>query len=415
MQLYCSPEIKLLAQYPSSLVKLQANGFVLVPTLNSASFSIVTPNRAGRCRVGHLQIILVSLEELPFWERQGALVGTFLWEAVDYLCAPTRTDSGTYLFSGYSCSRLALHAMFKGWRQEKSARLGQRIDYVHLDALQGGQKEHALYSQLCRCKNALLAEGLDLVCDKFQLHNHLKEYVPTTKNLHDFVFSAQEAPFIVKPCGVGAYQGKGITIVNNEDDLERAQEIIKTHKQWRGIVCTYIQNPLLFYKPDGQGYKFHLRLYMLITSHGTYAVFPRAHIFTAVAPYQKDDYTRARTDSHGASTEEDWEFPTHYPTSFLQRQGHGAQSINLLKKGIDNVCAAIGTVLQNNVDKYSESDSAYEIIAPDVLFDQNLQPWLLEVNRKVGLASQAQTRERYAQWTAEFWRWVYEQGILPGL
>lgn len=423
MNIYLATGLRSLPDYTEFCTKLKEKGYQIVGSLTEAVCSVVTAGRVWRVQRGHTQIVYCSLKEQPALEEQGTLTCTFLWQALNYLNDVTPKEiTSSYMFSGYSCARLKLHALLKGYQQIQEPRRGEKIGYLHVDASLTGRKDRRLYNLTCYCKNAVVPQALDLVCDKRQLflQPQLVDYLPKTWYLEEFVFQAGLAPLIVKPAGVGAYKGVGISIVNSEEELLKAKNTIAANKQWQGIVSSYIDKPLLFYKGE-EGYKFHLRVYMLVTSKNTYSVFSKAHIFTAAQPYLENDYSKTRTDSHGTSTEKDWEFSldntkSDFTEAMLQKQGLSGEVLSSLKTSVLEVCAAIWSVLQGKIETYAESDYGYEVIAPDILFDTNLKPWLLEVNRKVGLASSnVSTQEIYARWTDDFWTWVYEQGIAPGL
>lgn len=359
---------------------------IIVLTLGEAAFYR---------RFANLLVFCKTEEDVRRAELRTYVAFRYDWELTQYLRTPISRYEGSYLMTGFLTCRIGLHACMKGWRLLSVPSVN--VTYIHQDPIDAS-REKAYYSIPCFVKNALVDAALDLVCDKAVLYTKVKKYIPETEPLERFKF--KRGVYIAKPAGSNAYSGAGITIIRSAGDLTEAKKKIRENRAWKGIVSRYINNPLLF-----RGRKFHVRVYMLVTSAGTYSVFARSHIFTAQLQYIHKNYDKSYTDSHGATTEEDWE---------LERDFVEADA-TLLRKKIEDVCAEIWDVIKNEVRCYPESKYGYEVISPDVMFDTDLNPWLLEVNRKVGLASSSKTPELYANFTYAFYQWVFQHGIEPFL
>lgn len=381
---------------PGLTERLREKGFVVetdVNKLNDDTLIILTPGQLNIYRRFQRLLVLCSSEtDLEKMELKSLPSFRYEWELVRYLEAPVSQFEGKYLLTGFSACRVGLHAQMKGWKLLTTP--GEEITYIHQDPT-GATRERAYYATPCLVKNSLLNTTLDLVCDKSILYTKMQRYIPETEPLSSFQFKS--GVFIAKPAGVGAYKGEGITIVRSVADLSRARREIAKNKNWTGIISRYINNPLLF-----QGRKFHVRVYMIVTSARTYSVFSRSHIFTAKLKYVPGKYEKSYSDSHGTTTEEDWEFEKDFPDS------------SPLRVKIEEVCAEIWNVIGDQLECYTPSKYGYEVIAPDIMFDENLNPWLLEVNRKVGLAPHGNP-ESYAGFMFDFYSWVFRHGVEPFL
>lgn len=366
-------------------------GYSYSDTSRNADQIVTDPMRI--IRTDKPQVVICYESELKQYESQGLVCCLTFDQAKDYVSHPKNVKVGICIFSGYSCMRLYLHVFFKGWNYSPRGKDCQRVDYLHIDPLEG-RKDRRLYNVKSKCKNCVVPDSLDLVCDKSQMYKNVLEFVPKTWDLRDYKF---EKVVIVKPAGVGAYKGNGVKVVTNQRELDEAKDYIYSNKSWKGIVSEYVEPPLLF-----QGRKFHFRVYMIVSSKNEYSVFPFYHIFTSAIQHKQGDYTEENTDSHGGSTEQDWEYPLDM------------REDERIRNGVDGVCSKVWEVLKGKIESYPESDYGYELLGLDVMFDSSYQPWLLEVNRKVGLEPNSHS-ERYCDWLKRFHAWMYEKGILPGL
>lgn len=405
MKVYISPELKKQKGY-NTLHRIAT----ITKTIAGSDLAIVTFVQSQQRIPAKEIIIFCSYEQLPAAESTGKICCVYLQEAQVYLQALSHGSRNTYLFSGYSCCRIGLHAKLKGWTRFDATRPPRQVDYLHIDPMETGYKDVKLYNLKCRVKNTLRPEGLDLVCDKSQLYKNLSNHLPQTWDLKDFNLTDNYV-YITKPAGIGAYKGRGISIVTSESELEAAKKQIYVNHNWKGIISHYIDPPLLF-----QDRKFHIRVYMIVTSANTYSVFSRSHILTAAKSYKEGDYSKVITDTHGGSTDKDWEFPFDYSTYL--KEFHSESEVNermeSMIQDINTICNSVWSVLDGNLEKYAESDYGFELIALDIMFDATYGAWLLEVNRKVGLTPNQDMNERYSNWCLAFFEWMYNSGISKG-
>lgn len=273
-----------------------------------------------------------------------------LEQLYEYIRAPYSDYKIRYNVVGFKGVRkLQLHTLLKGSHITKTER---KIDYCKIDLSKG-----AISVQQCKVKSCLDPIISTGYLAKNNLHR-LGDFVPYCTTLSNFHYT--EGVYIAKPIGK-ASSGEGITVFSTEDELERAKEII--YSKWKqGIVCDYINNPLLF---DGR--KFHLRVYLFISTIGLSSLFKEAKIITAGLPYKNEDYTnRDIHDTHLQSTNKDYFFTKDFP-----------YNRKLVWPQIEDIATAVSNVPFGG---YREAKVSYDVLGLDILIDDNFKCWLLEVN-----------------------------------
>lgn len=366
----------------------------LLELAEESKYSIVTPETFNRRDEN--QLIHCTLDNLKEEEELGRICFLFPSEAERFLKTPKRSDDGEYKFIGFLAERIGLHRHFRGW-ENITQTLPKRVDYLHIDP-SSGIKDRDSYKIQCRLKNAVKPEALDLVCEKKNLHKNVTKFVPKTYPLDSFEYPTtdKKGVYIVKPSGVGAYKGEGISVVKNPKELTEARKLIQKNKRWTGIVSEIVDNPMLF-----RGKKFHLRVYMLVTPN-EYFLFDSAHILTAKKTFVKGVYTKDVFDTHGASTPEDWEFPRDF----------SPDNKDQLWDKVRKICDEIWKPLKGRIRPYEESESGFELICPDIMFSSDGKAWLLEVNRKAGLDPSV-WNEDYGEWLDRLYSWMFGTCIDP--
>jgi hypothetical protein len=224
------------------------------------------------------------------------------------------------------------------------------------------------------------------------------EFTAFVKVFHEFekqrADSEMKEPniWIMKP--VGLSRGRGISLVTDVNTLQYSQA---------SVIQRYIPNPLLL-----GGYKFDLRLYVLVTS-----VCPlEAFIYT-------EGFARLSTHKFTLDPQELSNKFIHLTNSSIQKQntsgpskdnplsntddavvGGSKMSLtgqgglwNLLSKlGVDS--EAVWTNIKELVikslvaveDKMYFQPNCFEVFGFDVLIDEDLRPWLIEVNASPSLS-----------------------------
>ena len=203
---------------------------------------------------------------------------------------------------------------------------------------------------------------------------------------------ARSAAWIVKP--IASSRGRGISIVQQPHQLPQDDV----------VVSRYISNPLLI-----DGFKFDLRLYVAVTSFDPLRiyVFEEGLARFSTEPYQNvggaalknlfmhlTNYSinkhsahfvpncDAAADDHGNK----WSLSALYRC--LARNG---VDVEALQARIDSLVVRTLIAVEPSVTaacrRYcSHRSSAFELFGFDVLLDDQLKPWLLEVNLSPSLA-----------------------------
>jgi tubulin polyglutamylase TTLL5 len=201
--------------------------------------------------------------------------------------------------------------------------------------------------------------------------------------------------WILKP--VGLSRGRGISLVRDISDLTYSQS---------SVIQKYIERPLCL-----AAYKFDLRIYVVVTSFKPLEAF-----------VYRDGFARVSTQQYSLNPNDVNNKFIHLTNSSIQKQNQqdlksdnplndkeggnkdiGGSKISLLGEnglwkllerfqGIDsdllwkNICLLIVKSLVIVDDKMTNQPCCFELFGYDVLIDNNLRPWLIEVNASPSLA-----------------------------
>jgi tubulin polyglutamylase TTLL5 len=217
--------------------------------------------------------------------------------------------------------------------------------------------------------------------------------VASTNNSDSGDINATLNMWIMKP--VGLSRGRGISIVQDLAALAYSQS---------SVVQKYIEKPLCL-----GGYKFDLRLYIVVTSFKPLEAF-----------IYKDGFARLSTKQYSLAASERDNLFIHLTNSSIQKQNAsgpsqdnplldkqgeedaGGSKIALLGDhglwrrltpfGIDvaklwkDICVLVLKSLEVVDDKMVNQPCCFELFGYDVLIDEQLRPWLIEVNASPSLA-----------------------------
>jgi hypothetical protein len=205
--------------------------------------------------------------------------------------------------------------------------------------------------------------------------------------------------WILKP--VGLSRGRGISMIRDLGDVTYAQA---------SVIQKYVENPLCL-----QQYKFDLRIYVVVTSFKPLEAFIYREGFARVSleaystqPKDMDNLFIHLTNSsiqkkHTSGPSKD------NPVQVGQDSGAevevGGSKISLLgNHGLwkrleqfsggkiqsqniwDSICTLIVKSLVVVDDKIPHQPNCFELFGYDILIDENLRPWLIEVNASPSLA-----------------------------
>ena len=190
-----------------------------------------------------------------------------------------------------------------------------------------------------------------------------------------------ETLWIVKPAG--SSQGKGIFLTNRMNEVPFGQAMVASR---------YIANPLLI-----NGLKFDLRIYVAVTSMDPLRVYVYKEGIArfATEPYDLANYRNRfvhltnyslnKYSPNFVDLNEDgkgFKWTLTALKSFLESQGVKFSFIwEQIKDIVVKTIISIDTVINSAMSMYVPNRSnCFELLGFDILIDENLRPWLIEVN-----------------------------------
>eukprot|EP00903_Cladosiphon_okamuranus_P009476 g9030.t1 len=193
--------------------------------------------------------------------------------------------------------------------------------------------------------------------------------------------------WIMKP--VGMSRGRGIRLIDDIKNISYADKV---------VLQRYVGNPLLL-----DGYKFDLRLYVLVTSFNKLEAFIYKEGFARLSThrYENGDIDNPfihltnssiqRLNETGATQDS----PLHHAKTF---EAGGTKTTlsylwrRLAASGVDvgalwaGICSVIVKSLVCVEGSIPNQPNSFELFGYDVLIDNRLRPWLIEVNSSPSMA-----------------------------
>lgn len=239
------------------------------------------------------------------------------------------------------------------------------------------------------CRKDLLARNMNRMLKMFP-----NDYQIFPKTWHlpadygdavKFARQHRNRTFILKP-DQGA-QGRGISLTKSLKELNPAEHM---------ICQLYLHRPLLI-----DGFKFDLRVYALVTSIDPLRVYVYNEGLArfATSPYKEPKghnttnmymhLTNYSVNKHSRTYSKDDELGSKRKFSTLNRilSAEGYDIVTLWNNIDDVVIKTVISawpVLRHNYNAsfptHDITNACFEILGVDILIDQNLKPWLLEVN-----------------------------------
>ena len=221
------------------------------------------------------------------------------------------------------------------------------------------------------------------------LHGHYHfSFVPETyvlpadsRALENNMIEDPSIIWILKPSAKS--QGKGIFLTNNPQDLPTGQSY---------VACRYINNPLLI-----NGLKFDLRIYVAITSIDPLRIYiyKEGLVRFATSMYKTSDISDRFAHLTNYSVNK---LNPKFDSSAEDGKGH-KWTLNALKKYflehnmnfsfiwqkikdiiIKTIISAESKIVAGVKMHVPYRNNCFELLGFDILIDDNLTPWLLEVN-----------------------------------
>ncbi|XP_014776621.1 tubulin polyglutamylase TTLL5 isoform X1 [Octopus bimaculoides] len=199
-------------------------------------------------------------------------------------------------------------------------------------------------------------------------------------------FCKDRGPWIIKP--VASSRGRGVHLVSHPEQVPFDEHL---------IVSKYIQNPLLI-----DGFKFDIRLYVAVTSYDPLVVYLYEEGLTRFATVRYDKSQRSlknqcmhltnysvnkKSDSYVKNDDPDIEdYGNKWSLGALLRylKAKGTDTAAMMMKIEDVV---VKTILSAELHIAAASKmfinnkwNCFELYGFDVLIDDTLKPWILEVN-----------------------------------
>ncbi|KAM9294337.1 tubulin polyglutamylase TTLL5 [Gastrophryne carolinensis] len=209
------------------------------------------------------------------------------------------------------------------------------------------------------------------------------------------VFSKDRGPWIVKP--VASSRGRGVYLVNSPSQISMEDNI---------LVSRYLSNPLLI-----DGFKFDVRLYVLITSYDPLVIYLYEEGLTRFATVRYDrtskniknqfmhltnySVNKKSGDYVSCDDPEVEDYGNKWSMSAMLRylKQEGKDTAGLMSQVEDLI---IKTIIAGELHIAAASKAflahrgnCFELYGFDVLIDSNMKPWLLEVNLSPSLACDA--------------------------
>uniref|UniRef100_A0A8C5M5L8 Tubulin--tyrosine ligase-like protein 5 n=1 Tax=Leptobrachium leishanense TaxID=445787 RepID=A0A8C5M5L8_9ANUR len=170
--------------------------------------------------------------------------------------------------------------------------------------------------------------------------------------------------WIKKP--VASACGCGIKVIDSMKEVSKGET---------AVVSSYISNPLLI-----NGYKFDLRLYVLVTSYSPLVIYLYQDRLTrfATEKYQPTGDSLRNKFMHLTNTS------VNKKSALLRLKESGKDTAFLLRKLEDIIIKTIISAEKSHVappESYPpHKNNSFELYGFDILIDDTLKPWLLEVN-----------------------------------
>ncbi|NXG61752.1 TTLL5 polyglutamylase, partial [Hemiprocne comata] len=208
-------------------------------------------------------------------------------------------------------------------------------------------------------------------------------------------YSKDRGPWIVKP--VASSRGRGVYLINNPDQIVLEDNI---------LVSRYISNPLLI-----DDFKFDVRLYVLVTSYDPLVIYLYEEGLARFATVRYDQASKniknqfmhltnysvnkKSGDYVSCDDPEIEDYGNKWSMSamlrYLKQEGRDTAALmasveDLIIKTVVSAELAIATACKTFL---SHRGSCFELYGFDVLIDDTLKPWLLEVNLSPSLACDA--------------------------
>nr|XP_021398464.1 tubulin polyglutamylase TTLL5 [Lonchura striata domestica] len=248
-------------------------------------------------------------------------------------------------------------------------------------------RKDRLYKNVCRMQVTHGFKTFHILPQTFILPTEYQDFCNT--------YSKDRGPWIVKP--VASSRGRGVYLINNPNQIVVEENI---------LVSRYISNPLLI-----DDFKFDVRLYVLVTSYDPLVVYLYEEGLARFATVRYDQASKniknqfmhltnysvnkKSGDYVSCDDPEVEDYGNKWSMSavlrYLKQEGRDTAALmanveDLIIKTLVSAELSIASACKSFL---SHRGSCFELYGFDVLIDDTLKPWLLEVNLSPSLACDA--------------------------
>ncbi|XP_035757846.1 tubulin polyglutamylase TTLL5 isoform X4 [Egretta garzetta] len=248
-------------------------------------------------------------------------------------------------------------------------------------------RKDRLYKNVSRMQLAHGFKTFHILPQTFILPSEYQDFCNT--------YSKDRGPWIVKP--VASSRGRGVYLINNPNQI-----VLEDNT----LVSRYISNPLLI-----DDFKFDVRLYVLVTSYDPLVIYLYEEGLARFATVRYDQTSKniknqfmhltnysvnkKSGDYVSCDDPEVEDYGNKWSMSamlrYLKQEGRDTAALmanveDLIIKTVVSAELAIATACRTFL---SHRGSCFELYGFDVLIDDTLKPWLLEVNLSPSLACDA--------------------------
>lgn len=276
---------------------------------------------------------------------------------------------------------------------------------IWYDADAPKEDRRRMYDIKCYCKNIL--QGHDIITNKHDLHKIecLRNHLAVSWSLGES--PRANLPWIIKPAD--GFSGEGVEIVTSENEFDeklyhakvKATKKSRTHKHGKIIICSYINDPLLY-----KGLKFHLRLFIMVglfEGRFIHDVCPVGRVMTAAEPYIPGSSDKKVADSHLKSTKDNLTLDdiTEANCDLLQ------DIIDKLIGDAKEYCKLVAKQCESHVHTYDECENGFHIMGADIMLTRDTF-YLLEVNENPGFGEKFSHLIEWKKFNYDFFKWLDE-------
>ncbi|OQS06659.1 tubulin polyglutamylase, partial [Thraustotheca clavata] len=227
-------------------------------------------------------------------------------------------------------------------------------------------------------------KSFDISPETFILPNDYIPFVQAFKQRGDSIGAVKNV-WIMKP--VALSRGRGISLFNDLGQVAYGEAV---------VVQKYIENPLLL-----DGFKFDLRLYVLVTSFNPLEAF-----------FYQEGFVRLCTHKYSSDSTEITNLFMHLTNSSIQKYGNmddaidnpvnNASSIEAggtkaslaylwsrlaaMNAPVERIKEDIINSLVAGEDSIPYQVNSFDVYGYDILLDESFRPWLIEINSSPSMA-----------------------------